>query len=267
MFIGREHELERMNERYNRGGFECLPIYGRRRVGKTALIKEFIKDKKAIFFTATENNKNHNLQLLSSAIFEIVSGIESTITYNSFEAAFDIIFELAKKEKIVFVIDEYPYLAQSYKPVSSILQSHIDHKFKDTDIFIILCGSSMSFMEYQVLGYKSPLYGRRTGQFKIEPFNFKYSTKFHKTFSKEEKAIIYGITGGIPQYLEMMDENRSLKENIIENIYGIATKINKERKEIREQKRIKAVKLCLFLTYFTCSYILFTVASAAGRCL
>ena len=113
MFIGRAQELKRLNERYNSGKFEFLPIYGRRRVGKTALIREFIKDKKAIFFTASESSKNHNLRNLSAVIYEATSGTAAELSYNSFDAAFEVIFEAAKKEKLIFVIDEYPYLAQS----------------------------------------------------------------------------------------------------------------------------------------------------------
>lgn len=215
MFFGREFELKALNERYNSGRFEFLPIYGRRRVGKTAIIREFIRGKKAVFYTATESGGNQNLRGLSAAIYKAASGMESNLSFDTYEAAFDAVYNIAVKEKLVFVIDEYPYLAQGYRPVSSILQIYIDQKFKDTDMLLILCGSSMSFMEHQVLGYKSPLYGRRTGQLRIAPFGFLGSMDFHAGFSKEEQAVIYGITGGIPKYLEIIDDNYLLKENII----------------------------------------------------
>ena len=99
----------------------------------------------------------------------------------------------------------------------SSLQIKIDLKFKESNLFLILCGSSMSFMENQVLGYQSPLYGRRTAQFKIKPFTFFESIDFHKNFDIYDKAIIYGITGGIPQYLAQIDDNKDLKTNIIDN--------------------------------------------------
>jgi len=236
MFIGRERELKVLNERYESGKFEFLPVYGRRRVGKTAIIKEFIKDKKAIYFTAAESGKNHNLKILSSTIYGTVSGVEAELTFSSFDAAFQVIFEAAKKEKLIFVIDEYPYLAQSYKPVSSILQLYIDHYFKETDMVLILCGSSMSFMEYQVLGYKSPLYGRRTGQLKIEPFGFHDSSKFHQNFTKEEKAVIYGITGGIPKYLEMIDDRLTLSTNIINSFLSPDSMLFEEPANLLKQE-------------------------------
>ncbi len=91
---------------------------------------------------------------------------------------------MAEKERIVFVIDEYPYLAKSYPSISSRLQHLIDHIWKDSKLYLILCGSSMSFMENQVLGYQSPLYGRRTGRFKIEPLNFKETAVFNPDLDK-----------------------------------------------------------------------------------
>ncbi|MDR1136187.1 MAG: ATP-binding protein [Clostridiales Family XIII bacterium] len=233
MFIGRERELQRLNERYEGKRFEFVAIYGRRRVGKTALIREFIKDKKAIFFTAAENSKDRNLALLSKSI------LEADASYSSFEDAFEAVYTIAKSGRTVFVIDEYPYIAKSYKPLSSLLQQYIDNKFKQTDIFIILCGSSMSFMENQVLGYKSPLYGRRTGQFKLEPFSFEVSRQYHKGFGKREQAVLYGITGGIPQYLELMDGGKSLKYNIIHSFLTSDTMLFEEpvnllKQELRE---------------------------------
>ena len=236
MFIGREQELKTLNDRYNSGRFEFLPIYGRRRVGKTALIKEFIKDKRSIFFTATESGENQNLRGLSAAIVETVSGVVADISYSGFESAFKVVYEYAKREKLVFVIDEYPYLAESCTAISSVLQVFIDHKLKETDLFIILCGSSMSFMEYQVLGYKSPLYGRRTGQLKIEPFGFEGSSRFFDRVSKEDQAIAYGITGGIPKYLEMLDHECSLKDNIVNSFLRADAMLFEEPSNLLKQE-------------------------------
>lgn len=216
MFFGRERELKRLNEMYESGGFEFPVIYGRRRIGKTTLIQEFCKDKKTIFFVASEANEKINLDNFSTQVYSVLDPKNAGNSFfSNWENAFDYVFEVAKSERITLVIDEYPYLAESYRPISSILQHHIDHKFKDSKLFLILCGSSMSFMEYQVMGYKSPLYGRRTAQFKVLPFNFFESIQFVKTFNPEDQAVFYGITGGIPEYLNKIDEKISVKENII----------------------------------------------------
>lgn len=219
MFIGREEELKTLNEMYDSDNYECAVIYGRRRVGKTTLIQEFIKDKKAIYFVAREANEVINLEGFSNDVYGVTAKeLSRKSFFASWEDAFDYIAQISKNERLVLVIDEYPYLASSYRPISSILQAHIDSQFKDGKLFLILCGSSMSFMEEQVLSYKSPLYGRRTAQFKITPFNFFDSLPFFKTFSNEEKAVLYGITGGIPEYLIKINPSQSVSENIV-NLY------------------------------------------------
>ncbi len=173
-FVGRKKELASLYQHYETNKFQFAVIYGRRRIGKTALINEFLKDKKAIYFTAIEENKEDNLRRFSAAINHFMDpDIISESSFSSFEAAFRQIAELAKIERVILVIDEYPYLAQAYPAVSSMLQSYIDQEYSNTNMFLILCGSSMSFMEYQVLGYKSPLYGRRTVQYKLKPFTLK----------------------------------------------------------------------------------------------
>ena len=239
MFIGRERELKTLNEHYANKSFEFFCIYGRRRVGKTELIKEFIKGKKAIFFTGVEDTKAVNLAGFSNAIHEALYDSKSKLTYSDFKTALAEIYEYAKKEKIVVVIDEYPYLAKSYPGISSLLQVEIDHRLKDTNIFIILCGSSMSFMEKQVMGHKSPLYGRRTGQIKTLPFDYETSAEFYPQQSAIDKAIIYGITGGMAKYLNLFSNNKNLDDNITKNFFSsdellFEEPINLLKQELRE---------------------------------
>ena len=222
MFYCRNNELAKMEKRYRGGGFECVVIYGRRRVGKTALINEFCQDKKKIYFSALDTTPQENLRSLSKAISECENeGALSAAEYKSFEDAFDRISYLAGKDRIVFVIDEYPYLAKSEPSISSRLQHLIDHAWKDSQLYLILCGSSMSFMEYQVLGYESPLYGRRTAQFKIEALNYKETAVFNPDLSEEENALIYGITGGIPHYINKLNVDTDLDEAILKNIFDL----------------------------------------------
>ena len=212
MFYGRNSEIDKLNELYSTDKFEFAIIYGRRRVGKTTIIREFIKNKNAIFFTANESTSDDNLVSLSRCI----GGRNDAPVYQDYESAVSAVFDMARDERLVFVIDEYPYLAESFKGISSLLQIAIDHRKDSSKIMIVLCGSSMSFMENQVLGYKSPLYGRRTAQFKILPFTFFESVHFFNGFSDIDKAILYGTTGGIPEYLNKIDQNKSVRKNIID---------------------------------------------------
>ena len=247
MFIGRDYELNELQKLYQKSSFQFPVIYGRRRVGKSKLIQEFIKDKTAIFFTAIESNSQRNLELLSTSIWNtLLPAMSSLPPFPSYENAFEKIVDIAQKQKLIFVIDEYPYLASAERSISSVLQSYIDNFFSKTDMMLILCGSSMSFMENQVLGYQSPLYGRRTAQFKIFPLDYWESSKFVPHYTNEEKSIVYGITGGVPKYLELIDESLTLKENIIElflkpNGYLYEEPYNLLKQELREPANYNAI--------------------------
>ena len=185
MFIGRERELDALNKLYKSNKFEFAVIYGRRRVGKTALINEFIGDKKAIYFMGVESNAKQNLENFSKSIMEFANGIETESSFLSFQAALEYVFKLAENERIILAIDEYPYVARSSKSLASTLQLLID-KYKDTSkLMLILCGSSMSYMEDHVLAYKAPLYGRRTAQMKILPFDFEETCRYFKNLSED----------------------------------------------------------------------------------
>lgn len=214
MFIGREKELKLLSNLYASDKFEFAVIYGRRRVGKTALINEFIGNKKSIYFMGVESNAKQNLENFSKSIIEYNSGIIADTSFQSFQSALEYVFELSKKERLILVIDEYPYVARSSKSLASTLQMLID-KYKDTSkMMLILCGSSMPYMEDNVLAYKSPLYGRRTAQMKVLPFDFIETCRYFKNIPAEDKALFYGIVGGTPQYLLQMDDKLSVKDNI-----------------------------------------------------
>lgn len=246
MFIGREHELNTLNKLYNSDKFEFAVIYGRRRVGKTALISEFTKDKDTIFFTGVETNAKQNLDNFSRCIMEYNTGIASGASYNSFQMALEYVFELAKTKRIVLVIDEYPYVARASKSLASTLQLLIDKNKDASKLFLILCGSSMSYMEDHVLAYKAPLYGRRTAQFKINPFEFLEACRYFENFSDEDKALAYGIVGGTPQYLMQLDDKLSIEENIKNTHLNPSSSIFEEptnllKHEVREPAIYNAV--------------------------
>jgi len=161
MFFGRHAELKKLNEMYYSDKFECAIIYGRRRVGKTTLIKEFIKGKRAVYFVAREADSAINLTVFSNDVYSVTAReLSKNAFFSDWKKAFDYIYQISKDDRIILAIDEYPYLAGGFRPISSILQAHIDAQLKKSKLFLILCGSSMSFMEKQVLGYKSPLYER-----------------------------------------------------------------------------------------------------------
>ena len=151
MFVGRERELASLNRLYTSDKFEFAVIYGRRRVGKTALINQFISDKKAIYFMGVESNAKQNLENFSKNIIEFETGIQAEMAFASFQAALEHVFKLAEKNRLILAIDEYPYVARSSKSLASTLQLLIDKYKDDSKLMLILCGSSMSYMEDHVL--------------------------------------------------------------------------------------------------------------------
>ena len=237
MFYCREKEIRTMNQRFDKGNFECIVIYGRRRVGKTALINEFCKGKPAIYFSALNASAQENLEALSKAIYLYKNpGEVNAPVYQNYENALDAVTEIAKERRVVFVIDEYPYLAKSERSISSRLQHVIDHIWQNSRLFLILCGSSMSFMEYQVLGYESPLYGRRTAQFKVQALTYREVTAFHQGLCVEDQALLYGITGGVPHYINKLEVEGDLDEAVKENLLNTSSYLFEEPENLLKQE-------------------------------
>ena len=246
MFIGREREMGTLERLYQSGAFEFVVIYGRRRVGKTTLISEFIKDKKAVFYPGIDSNEKQNLEILSASIMSVFTGAEIETVFRDFSEALELICRMSEEERVIFVIDEYPYLANCYGGISSLLAYFIDHKFLKSKLMLILCGSSLSFMENQVLGYQSPLYGRRTAQMKIQPFTFAECSRYYRHFDKQELALAYGITGGIPLYMSKLDDRKSMEDNIKQNFFETSAYLFEEpgnliKQECREPMQYNAI--------------------------
>lgn len=270
-FVGRIKELDKLEELYATKQFQMAVIYGRRRVGKTTLINEFCKGKKNIYFVGIESTEKENLERFSKEVWRAEGISDEMAPFKDFESLFSYIAKLALKEQIVLVIDEYPYLAEAQPAVSSILQACIDRKLLDSQLFLILCGSSMSFMEHQVLGYKSPLYGRRTAQFKILPFDFWDSCLMLKGFTKEEQAILYGATGGIPEYLSRIRTDWTLKENLVDLFFTPSGRLFEEpsnllKQELRSPATYNAILTAIADGHSKQNEIATTVGIPTGGC-
>ncbi len=214
MFLGRQKELKSLKKLYDDDGFAMSVIYGRRRIGKSTLISEFIKDKSAIFYTATKVGQKRNLELFSEQVVSFFEPTISGLKFASLESVLDYISTKLSDKKIILVIDELPYWAQQDEALLSVFQKYIDTSWKDKNIFIILCGSMLSFMEDKVLSEKSPLFGRRSSQMKIEAFDYLDASLFVPGYSPEDKALAYGVTGGVAKYLALLNPSISIHENI-----------------------------------------------------
>lgn len=216
MFVGRSAELERLEQLYGRDDFELVVMYGRRRIGKTTLIREFAKGKRTFFFTALEQADASNLSDFGVRVAEFFGLPGGTISFASWQAAFEYMAQRAQEERFVLVFDEFPYAAMRNDALPSVLQVAIDQRLQHTNLFMILCGSNQGFMESEVLGRKSPLFGRRTAQMKIGPLSYLEAREMMPTLDVQEAFRFYGCFGGVPYYLGMLRPEEGLKANLQE---------------------------------------------------
>lgn len=236
--IGRKEELNQLDRMFFRNKFEFMIMYGRRRIGKTTILQEFSKKRKTIFFPAQEKNDALNLQDFSKMVQQYFDGA-FIAPFQSWGDAFAYVGKKSEQKRTVLIIDEFPFLAASNPSIKSILQHQIDHEWNTKNIFLILCGSSVSFMVNEVMGYESPLYGRITGSMEVKPFDYKESAEFFPDYSIEDKLTAYGILGGVPRYLNAFDASKSIRENIKDEILRNGAFLNDEpqtllRMELRE---------------------------------
>jgi AAA+ ATPase superfamily predicted ATPase len=246
MFIGRERELQTLNQCYHSNHFEFVVVYGRRRVGKTALIHQFIQGLDAIYFMGIESNARQNLYNFSKSILESLASSPQEAVFPSFQSALEYVFLQSQNKRLVLTIDEYPYVARCDQSFASTLQLLIDKYKDDSKLMLIVCGSAMSYMQNHVLAYQSPLYGRRTAQMKILPFDFSDTCRYYKHFSYEDLALFYGLTGGTPQYMLQMDDTRSIEDNIKNTFLNPSSPLFEEpenllKQEVREPATYNAI--------------------------
>lgn len=216
MFVGRQRELAALNRMYDSDRFEMMVVYGRRRVGKTALIDHFLTGRKALYFTARQQNSQLILRSFSTAMAAYF-GYPDVLDFGSWDNAIDYLVRQTREntdEKHVIVFDEFPYAAEAEPALPSILQIAIDHGFKETNTMLILSGSNQGFMENQVLGYRSPLYGRRTGQLHMQPFDYLDASAFIADCPPQDKILYYATFGGTPYYLAQLRPNLTYEENV-----------------------------------------------------
>jgi len=250
MFVGRENELSELEALFAKDGFQMMVVYGRRRVGKTTLLAQFAAGKPHIFFTAQESNDSANLKSFSRALYAHAGLPTGTGGFDSWADAFTFLADQARANRLVLVFDEFPYAAQANKSLPSILQRAIDQEFKGGQLFLVLNGSNVGFMESDVLGSKSPLYGRRTAQMQLLPFDYLDASKMLKGASREDCIRYYACLGGVPHYLSFVDSKNSFEDNIVSLFFRKSSVFAEEplmllRQELREPALYNAILLAL----------------------
>ncbi len=210
IFVNRVVELDFLNKIYKKNGKQLIIIYGRRRVGKTELINHFCINKKSVYFLADKRGTLSNARRFAKLCAEHFKDVEPQV--NNFDDAFSYIKKRLGKEKTVITIDEFSYLVEKDQSISSVFQLVFDEILKETNIVLILCGSSISMMYKGTLSYESPLYGRRTGEWLLKKMSFKEISNFFQKDSFEEKVRKYAVVGGIPAYAKHFLEKKTIEE-------------------------------------------------------
>lgn len=215
-FLNRKKELSLIEKRYDSQSFELIVIYGRRRIGKTQLLARSIEGRDAITCTGIKTTKEENVANLAHSLLGSIMPNSMIPIFDSYYGLFDFINHndafLGKKE--IIILDEYPLLSGNDDELSSVLQYSIDHYWKDRDIKLVLCGSSISFMRNRVLSGDSPLFGRMTLKLEIRPFSYWEMKAYGWDYDPEEIAILYSALGGVPRYLNFVDSSKSVEENL-----------------------------------------------------
>ena len=245
-FINRKKELEALNEKWKSNSAQFFVIYGKRRVGKTELMKQFLKGKPSIYFLADKRNHLDQLKELGRVVGNFFG--DKILARNGFQnwvEFFEYISE-KKNKHLAIVIDEYPYLVETDAATSSVFQKGWDEYLKNSKVFFVLMGSSISMMESETLLHKSPLFGRRTGQILIDPMTFSNSWKFFPEKKFEQFMSIFSITDGIPAYLLQIDGKKTIKENIERKIFTHTEFLHNEvefmlKEELREPKNYLSI--------------------------
>ena len=210
-FVDRELEMETLQNEYERDGSALVILYGRRRVGKTTLISEFIKDKKALFFLASEESEAQTRNAFKEKVADFIdSDLLRSAEIKSWDVLFKSIMDTSFDSKPVIVLDEFQYLGKANPAFPSIFQRIWEEILKDKSVMVILCGSLISMMESQTLAYGSPLYGRRTAQIRLKQIPFVYYHEFFPGKSRKELIEMYAVTGGVPKYIELFSESKDI---------------------------------------------------------
>ncbi len=264
-FIGRKNELHTLNTEYNRNS-SFVVIYGRRRVGKTTLIKEFLKNKTAFYYLATEELESQSMKRLANVIARTTKNtLLQKIEFTDWLDLFQLIADYKPEEKKVLVIDEFPYLVRTNSAFPSILQNAWDEFLKDSNVMLILSGSLIGMMQKHVLSYDSPLYGRRTAQMRLTPLPF---TSIYETQNLpfEQAVEQFSLTGGVPKYLEFFEDGRPLEEQLKDAVFSKNGFLYEEPNFLLKSEFLTAVNyFSIIKTIADGNHKLGKIASALGQ--
>ena len=248
-FLGRQRELELLQDAFQGERSALIPVYGRRRVGKTWLLLRFFHGRRGVFFLGKQAPAPLQLkEFLSIAARELDQPLLARVSLDGWKQALEAVLDAWRgPEKLIIVLDEFQWIVSASPELPSVLQELWDLRLsRSGEALIVLCGSYVGFMEREVLGRKSPLFGRRTAQIHLKPFGFREARLFHPGYSLVDAARTYFICGGVPLYLREFDGARSVEKNIQDNLLTEHSTLHREpdfllREELRELRSYTAI--------------------------
>ncbi len=239
-FIDREDELAFLEGKWREPGPQLIVLWGKRRVGKTELVKQFQRSKPHVYFLAESTNEKEQLRRFSQTVGRFFNEpLLKTRGFSGWEECFSYIKE--KNQRLILTIDEFPYLIFSNSAIPSLFQKAWDEYWAKSRVFLILLGSSIAMMETEVLGYRSPLYGRRTGQWRIDPLPFAAAGRFRKAQSFTDQMHHFAVAGGIPAYWLQFNPQKDFRQNLKDFVLKKGAMLYAEvefilREELREPR-------------------------------
>jgi len=252
-FRGRRRELGALETAWSGPASAFIPVYGRRRVGKSEMIVHFMEKKTGIYFVGKRApGESQIAEFLEIAARSLNEPLLAQTRVNTWREALELVVKRwTGKTKLVLTLDEFQWMAEAAPELPSVIQALWDRDWsKSGRVMLILCGSYLGFMEREVLGKKSPLFGRRTAQILLRPFDHLEAAEFHPRYSTPDHARVYAICGGIPMYLLNFDERQSVEQNIMSRILDDLSALSREpefllREELRDLMPYHAVLMAL----------------------
>ncbi|MCE7988303.1 MAG: ATP-binding protein [Caldilinea sp. CFX5] len=223
MFIGRTREVNELQKFADTAGAQFLILYGRRRVGKTTLLLHWVQESglRFIYWVANQLSPALQLRSFSQTIYNAIhptAPADADFSYPTWEMALRQVANLASEHRLILILDEFPYAAEAEPALASIVQNSWDHQLKQTQLCLILAGSHIGMMT-ELLHYHAPLYGRFTGHFHIKALPYAALAAFLQRYDSVDRVTMYAILGGVPAYLERLDDRLTVAENVRQQIF------------------------------------------------
>lgn len=248
-FINRKLELAFLERTFQRDQAQMAVLWGRRRVGKTSLLRHFSQNKRVFYHVGTLSTEKLALERWSAGAAEFFQdAVLAVQPLASWQAVLTYLEQRAETEPEPWgmVLDEFPYLVESSPALPSLLQASWDHRLRNTGVKLVLCGSSVAMMESLFFSQRAPLYGRRTGQWKVEPFSVADLGEMFPSLGLVDLLELYCVVGGMPMYAGRFRSSEPLLQGIGREILTKGEALYEEvpfllREELREPRVYQSI--------------------------